>query len=165
MRHDDEHHRCIKHSVSVVFIGICTCGLELGLLSCLAIWVLCKINLHHCLQFSWCLHHHCGSVSPGFPRSALLPKKEEKEHPSRNPLKGACSSRFDGRPGHARWQKWPTNYLRKHRGIWGALVASNSASPHVYMYMCTALMGSGARSSTAETLLLGGSPRNTFSAD
>ena len=41
----------------------------------------------------------------------------------------ACSSRFNGRPGHARWPRWPTNCLRKHCTIWEALVASTSPQP------------------------------------
>ena len=40
----------------------------------------------------------------------------------------ACSLRFNGRPGHARWPKWPTDYPLKHSEVWQALVAS--ASPH-----------------------------------
>ena len=102
-------------------------------------------------------HGHCGSLSLGFPRSDLFFfKKGKLQYPSGNPWKMACSSRFNGRPGHARWPTWPANYLLKHSKIWEALVAS--ASPHLSWQVANVQI-------LPKRMVFGGFPRNTSSTD
>ena len=79
-------------------------------------------------------------------------QKGKRQYPSGNPWKVACSSRFNSRPGHARWPKWPTNYLCKHSQIQEALVASVSPQPSWQVALAQTL---------SNRMVFGGFPRNS----